>query len=145
MATRSKLIQQAIQRALITPQSLSGSSEVFGSVIDTLGYDSLSLSVLVGTLTGSGTHSIVVKVYENSANSTSGGTNVTTSLILPSPAFANPIVNAGALWNAWLSMSGRQRYIYVSLTPTFGGSETAALVAGACELGDIQTSEPVSS
>lgn len=145
MATRSKLISQAVHRALITPQSLSGSSETFGSVIDTIGYDSLSLSVLVGTLSGSGTHSIVVKVYENSANSTSGGTDVTAYIVDMPTADANPIVNAVAYWRAYLSMSGRKRYIYVSLTPTFGGSETAALVAGAVELGDIQTSEPVTA
>lgn len=145
MATRSKLIQQSIQRALITPQSLSGSSEVFGSVIDTVGYDSVSLGIFLGTLTGSGTHSIVVKVYENAANSTSGGTDITTSVTALPTADANPITAAAGKWRAWLSMAGRKRYIYVSLTPTFGGSETAALVAGVCELGDIQTSEPVTA
>lgn len=145
MATRSKLIQQSIQRALINPVSLTGSSEVFGAVIDTKGYDSLSLGIFIGTLTGSGTHSIEVKIYENSANSTSGGTDVTSYLTQLPTADANPIVNASAKWRAYLSLQNRQRYIYASLTPTFGGSETAALVAGACELGDIQTSEPVST
>ena len=145
MATRSKLIQQVTKRALITPQSLSGSSETFGTVIDTIGYDSLAFLVQIGSLTGSGTHSIAVKVYENAANSTSGGTDVTAYIVDYPTASANPIVNAVATWKAYLSMSGRKRYIYVSLTPTFGGSETAALVSGGVALGDIQTSEPVTA
>ncbi len=145
MATRSKIIQQAIQRALFTPQSLSGSSEVFGSVIDTVGYDSVSLGIFLGTLTGAGTHSIVVKVYENAANSTSGGTDITSYLTQLPTADANPITAAAGKFRAWLSMSGRKRYIYASLTPTFGSSETAALIGGTAELGDIQTSEPVTA
>lgn len=143
MATRSKLIQQVRALASFTPQSLSGSSEVFGSVIDTQGFDSVALSVFLGTLTGSGTHSIVVKVYENTANSTSGGTNVTSYVTDLATADANPITAAAGKWRGFLSLAGRKRYIYMSVTPTFGGSETAALIGGTCDLGDIQSSEPV--
>lgn len=145
MATRSKIIQQSIQRTMFGPKSVTGSSEIMGTVIDTKGYDSVSLGLFIGTLTGSGTHSMVVKIYENAANSTSGGTDITADVIdLPTPD-ANPITAAAGMWRGWLSMAGHKRYIYPSITPTFGGSETAALMSGVCELGDIQTSEPVSS
>lgn len=91
MATRSKIIQQSIQRTMFGPKSVTGSSEIMGTVIDTKGYDSVSLGLFIGTLTGSGTHSMVVKIYENAANSTSGGTDITADVIDLPPRTRTPL------------------------------------------------------
>jgi hypothetical protein len=138
MATRSKVIKQVIQRPLTYPVALSGSTEILGAVVDRLGFASASIAAVIGTLTGSGTHSVVLKLYHNTANSTSGG--VDTGITFT----GGPMVNAVAIATATASLLPFNRYLYLGATPTFGGSETAALFAATIDLGDAENAEAVS-
>lgn len=137
MAVRSKLIEQVKQLLFLAPVSLTGSSEVYSVVIDRQKYASAAIAVMVGTLTGSGTHSVALKLYHNTANSTSGGADSGLTFT------GGPLVNATPLATLQAQLEGLNRYIYIGLTPTFGGSETAALVAASITLGDAQDVEPV--
>lgn len=149
--SRRKLPRQAIQRIAFQPQSVSGSTEVVGDALDLLGFDSASLGIFTGAATGAGTVSLAIKLYGVATKVTTGGTLLTTANVVFGAAYGgagNPIAGsntaaADVISTAWIDLANAGfRYGYVGITPTFGGSTTAILVAGAIELGDTVGSEP---
>jgi hypothetical protein len=136
------------QVSSIIPQSVSGSSAVDGTSVDTQGYDNAKLHVYSAEASGSPSAASLAVTLQESPNGTDTWTNAldNTGTVI---GFTLTGLQAAAGVNAarieGLTLN-RKRYLRVVVTPTFtGGSSPAVLAYGEIVFGGGAQQLPVTT
>lgn len=137
---KTKLLQQTKQLSLITPVSKDGTL-TNSTIIDRLGYETAYVNLNWASVTGGPSAATAsVKVYSNTASSTSSPTPV----LLATLETALDVATAG--FKSWaIDLGAANRYVFVEYDSTLtGGTTPANLISATMVLGDKNVEPPVS-
>ena len=128
-------------KSIVALAPLAASAAQNGTVIDTMGFNTLTFVVSNGAATGSpSSYTVDAKVQESAASDGSGMTDVTGATITQITADgATKVIRVEGLGTS------RKRYLRIVVTPALsGGSTPKALIGAVANLGRAY-SEPVAN
>jgi hypothetical protein len=117
-------------RTGLAPQALSGSSDVNGTGIDRLGFNSCKLVAKTGATTGTPTSFTVAVRLQHSDAVGSGYTDFTPSVPNPGGTGAiTPLAAANAIRDRSIDLKTAKRFIRAVATPAFVGGTSPTVLA----------------